>query len=338
VVGVVVLVAPESRPPPRAANEPTPQAAAAVRPARTNAAARRRLEREITGLATRQHRVVARRQLLLLGATPSLIRGWRRHQRLFGIYRGIYSLGPPPLSRPGELMAAVLAGGAQALLSHASAAELWGLTDRRSSVIHLMVAGSSPAGPDGVRIHRSRRPLCSTERATRLRIPVTSLLRTLLDQAGAVRLGTLRRQLEQGDRLYSLDLEAALAACDAAAGRRGTSRLRSLLIDYAGAPATFSELENMLQDLCREYKITPPRCNVMAAGWRVDALWPDARLAVELDSWKFHGYRGQFDRDREKGLALAAAGYELLRLGFRQLSSGRSATAAYLRERVTASE
>lgn len=230
-------------------------------------------------------------------------------------------------------MAAALALGPACLISHATAAALWGLAAVDPTLVHVTVPGGGREKRHGIHTHRAR-TLAPADRAIRDGVPVTAVARTLLDVAGMVGVHRLRRHVEAADRLDLLDVAATLAACDRARGKRGVGRLRALLADYSGAPDTRSELEDLLQDLIHEFRVPVPLCNVKIAGWSVDAVWHEARLAVELDSWEFHGNRGQFRRDLRKGLAIADAGYEVLRLGKLELTSRRRETARHLLERL----
>jgi hypothetical protein len=230
-------------------------------------------------------------------------------------------------------MAATLALGPTSPISHASAAALWGLNEVHPNLIHVTVPGGGRDKREGICAHRAR-SLHADDRAICRSIPVTSVARTLVDLAGMLGVHALRRRVEAADRRKLLDLRVTLAACARANGKRGVWRLRALLADYAGPPDTVSELEDLLQDLVRDFGIPAPLGNFDVAGWSVDAVWPAAKLAIELDSWEFHGHRGQFRRDHRKGLAVAGAGYELLRLGQPELTSARAETARYLLERL----
>jgi hypothetical protein len=253
---------------------------------------------------------------------------------LFVVHRGVYKLGPSPLTRRGELMAAALACGPSSLISHRGAAALWGLGRWPKGPPSVLLPSHIRRDHARITIHRARH-LPSADRAVRDRIPVTSVSRTLVDLAGVLDPDALRRAVEEADRLRLLRLPALSAACEHANGRRGIGALRLILADYAAPPPTFSPLEDRFLDFCREHGVPLPEMNVTLAGWRVDAFWPAARLVVELDSWEYHAGRGQFDRDRRKGLELQDAGYVFVRLSGPQLDEPAAAsTAAALRRRV----
>jgi hypothetical protein len=283
---------------------------------------RRALERAILERARVQHWVLSAAQLLEIGLSREGIAVWLESGRLFRIHRGVYELGPSPLTNRGELMAAALACGPSSLISHRSAAALGGLARWPSGPPQVLLPSHLKRNHPRIAIHRTR-SLPAADRARRDGIPVTSVPRTLIDLAGVVDAKALRRAVEEADRLGLLRLEALNNACATANGRRGIGEL--------------SPLEDRFLDFCREHGIPLPEMNVTLAGWRVDAHWPRARLVVELDSWEFHAGRGQFDRDRRKGLALQDAGYVLVRLSAPQLEGAAAAgTAAAISRKLAA--
>lgn len=273
--------------------------------------------------------MIGHAQLLEAGLGSRAVQSWLARRRLFPVHRGVYKLGPSPLTQRGELFAAALACGPSSLISHRSAGALWGLM-RWTSLVQVVVPGSGGRAQPGIAIHRSRH-LLATDQARRDGIPVTSVARTLVDLAGVLDEEELRRAVEEADRLGLLRIGQMTAACARSNGRRGIGALRSILGCYTAPPATLSPLEDRLLDFCREHGIPLPEMNVTLAGWKVDAHWPTARLVVELDSWEFHAGRGQFDRDRRKGFELQDAGFVFVRLSAPQLEGGQGeATAAAL--------
>ena len=218
-------------------------------------------------------------------------------------------------------MAAVLAGGPDALLSHRDAAALWELRDPRSSgAIEVSVATRAGRRRPGLTVHRCRL-VHPEDRALRQAIPVTSIPRALLDLAEVVGATQLRRAYERAERLRLLDVRAVERLLARSNGRRGTARLASLL-EYDPGPAAqaVSELERRFLDLVREGGLPAPQVNVLVEGWLVDAFWPRAGLVVELDGWDFHRGRDAFERDREKLASLRLAGYDVLAITHRQVT------------------
>lgn len=173
---------------------------------------------DIAALAVRQHGVVARWQLLAMSFTRRAIDNRIASGRLHAVYRGVYSVGHAHVVGRGRWMAAVLAGGPQALLSHRSAAALWDLAPSSSPLIDV-TASRGRAGHRGIRLHRPR-TLHPEDRAKRDTIPVTSIARTLFDLAEVVDRRQLERVFEQAERLRLLDTSAVARVCERGRGRR----------------------------------------------------------------------------------------------------------------------
>ncbi len=276
-------------------------------------------EREIAALAGVQHGVVARRQLIALGFTARQIH-WRMVTgRLHPVFRGVYAVGHRGLDREGRWMAAVLACGPDAVLSHRSAAALRGLRPWGSWAIDVTAAGRTRHGHPGIALHNVR-ALQPDDRATLDGIPVTSVDRTLLDYAELAAPHQLGWAFEAADRLDLLDLKAIDALCARSAGRRGRKRLQALVSDYRGpAPETRSELERRFLALIRDAGLPEPSVNVVVAGYTVDLYWPSSGLVVELDGYAYHRSRRSFEDDRAKDVQLQLAGCRVLRLTDRRL-------------------
>lgn len=272
---------------------------------------------EIAALATRQHGVVALRQLLALQLGRRAIERRVAEGRLHRLHVGVYAVGHAAVSRHGAWMAAVLACGPRALLSHRDAAALWGLRDTARTRVDV-TAPRSLDGRPGITLHRVRR-LHPEDRTSRDGIPVTSVARTLLDLAEVLPAHNLPRVAEQAERLDLLDLRAVERLLARARGRHGLRPLAAVLAGYAAAPATRSELERRFLQLCRQAHLPPPAINVQVAGCEVDAAWRAQRLVVELDGHAYHRTRAAFERDRARDAALQLAGYRVLRLTHRRL-------------------
>lgn len=276
---------------------------------------------KIADLADRQHGVVSNRCLRPLEVSEKQIRQRLGDKRLRPLHRGVYAVGHAKLTRHGHWMAAVLALGEGALLSHRDAAALWGLIEVGSrSRIDVAVVGRSRRKRRGLAIHVTRE-LHPDDRAMRDRIPVTSVARTLLDLAEVVDARPLQRAYERAERLQLLDIRAVQAVIERAHGRHGAPALRALLAyDPEAAARARSELERAFLDLVREGGLPAPQVNVSVEGHDVDCWWPSANLVVELDSFEFHRDRVAFERDREKIATLRLAGREVLPLTHRQLT------------------
>lgn len=293
------------------------------------------LERRIGRLATRQYGVVSRSQLLGLGLGPAAIDSRLAVGRLHGVFQGVYAVGHPLVALRGRWLAAVLASGDGAALSHDAAAALWGIAAWRAGPVDVTTARRGLRGAGGVRLHRSRR-FGAEERTVRDGIPATGLPRTLVDLAARWDAGRLGRAVEEADRLGLLELGPVSAACERHRGRRGLPRLRAVVEGLEAVPVTRSELEHTFLGLCRRHGIPPPVTNVSVAGREVDAHWPAARLIVELDGHRFHRTRGAFERDRLRDAEHLAAGYRVLRLTHRRIEREAAAVASLLRRLLAA--
>ena len=271
-------------------------------------------ERELARLATRQHGVVAQRQLLALGFSERAIKVRLDVGRLNALHREVYAVGHSRVSRNGRWLGAVLAYGDSALLSHRTAAALWELAKPRSSPIDV----SAPVGRQGLRrrsgiwIHRGR--LHPEDRDEQAGIPVTSVARTLFDYAEVVSFRQLARAWEEADRLKRLRLGEVERVCERGYGRRALKPIRRLLAEARAVTRTRSPLEDRFQGFCHHFSLPPHSTNVEVLGKEVDVLWPAAKLIVELDSWEFHSHHAAFQRDRARDTRLLVAGYRTIRV------------------------
>lgn len=272
-------------------------------------------------LAAGQHGVVARSQLRAAGLGQSAIDHRVRSGRLHVVHAGVYAVGQPRLPARGDWMAAVLACGRGAVLSHSTAAALWGIRASSAARVDVTVARRGAHHRRGIRVHAVR-DLDPEDRAQREQIPITSVARTLLDLAEVLQPQTLSRAFEEAERLELLDLRAIERLWVSNRGRHGLRRLRLLLDDARPAnTAVRSELERLFLDLCHEAGLPMPTVNVVVEGFEVDAFWPDAGLVVELDGHQFHRSRSAFERDRARDAALLLAGYRVLRITHRRLKT-----------------
>lgn len=300
---------------------------------------RRRLrierERALAELAERQHGVVTKRQLEDHGVGRGAIANRVDLSHLYRVHRGVYAVGRPRLTRYGRWMAAVLAYGDRALLSHRGAGALWGLVGVGRGRIDVNCPGGKSGRP-GIALHQAN--VYGDERAINARIPVTSVSRTLVDLAGIVNETQLARACEEADRLRLLDMNALAKSCDRAKRRRGIPHLRRF-VEEARAPAyPRTPLENRFLEFYRAHlsDLPPPATNVLLLGHEVDGLWPKHRVAVEMDSWEFHRHRAAFEEDRARDAARQAAGYRVVRLTHRRLKCEPAAVARELRALLTA--
>jgi hypothetical protein len=285
----------------------------------------------MAALASCQHGVVALYQLTAVGLGPRAVEHRVGTGRLHRLHAGVYAVGHTNLTQRGRWMAAVVACGAGALLSHRSAAELWGIGAYADIRIDVTVPDRSGRRRGQIAVHRPR-SLPDDDRAEVDGIPVTTPARTILDLAGVIGPTALDRAFHEADRRGLLDTHAIAALFARASGRRGAGRLRALLAHHRPSPATRSALEHRFLQLCRQAGLPPPAVNVPVCDYEVDALWPAPRLVVELDGYAFHHTRKNFESDRARDAALQLAGYRVLRVTHRRLLEEPNAVVEAIRQ------
>jgi hypothetical protein len=279
--------------------------------------------------------VVAHRQLIELGLSRSAIQRRVRNGRLHCLYRGVYAVGHRSVGRHGRWMAAVLACGPAAVLSHRDAAALFGLRPNNRSVIEV-TAPRTRRGGAGVQVHRARHPH-PEDRAVQDGIPVTSLARTLLDLAEVVNARQLERAFDEADRRGLFDLRALERLRAQSRGRHGLKPLARVIEEKRPEPPmTRSEFENAFLDLCHAHGLPRPSTNLWIAGHEVDAVFQAERVVVELDSYAFHRSREAFETDRERDAAMHIAGYRPLRVTDRMMRRRPARTADTVRSLLSA--
>ncbi len=266
-------------------------------------------DRALSDIAARQHGLVTAAQLRAVGLDSAAIARRVEAGRLHRRYRGVYSVGP--LSRDGELMAAVLAGGPGALLSHWAAAELHGLTPYRASLIEVVVPSKRQA-PPGTKYHRTR--IHWRDVTDRKRIPVTSVARLLVDLTDAVRVPhEITAVIREAAYLGAYSLLATTDARRRANGRRNVALLDEAIALYeAGSAGTRSKEETRTIVLLNHAGLPTPIVNADLLGEEVDFRWPEDRLVVELDG-PHHGRATDRRDDAALDAKLRAAGYEVVR-------------------------
>lgn len=274
-----------------------------------------------------QHGVVARVQLLALGFSAGEIAHRLNVGRLHPVSRGVYAVGRPEVSRHGQLMAAALSCGPTALLSHRSAAWLWGILGWKEG-IDVVVPYRTVRRRLGIRLHR--RLDLGVKHCRRVSgIPVTDPVSTLLDLACDEPHAQLERAISEADRLDLIDLPGLREALDSTPRRPGLGRLRSLL-DSETFAVTDSELERHFLRLVSTAGLTLPKTQVWLNGFRVDFYWPDLSLVVETDGLKYHRTASQQRKDRVRDQAHAVAGLTTLRFTAAQVKFEPEQTMATL--------
>jgi very-short-patch-repair endonuclease len=271
-------------------------------------------------LAARQWGVVSLAQLGALGIGSRAAQRRAQAGRLRRVHRGVYAMGGAVLPREGRWLAAVMACGQGAVLSHVSAAVHWNLLNYEPARPEV-TAPASHKGVPGIRLHRSH-SLDAQDTTNHQGIRTTTLARTLLDIAAHVPQHHLERALAQAERLQLYDHRAVTETIARANGHRGTKRLSQAI---AGDPqVTRGELEALMNKLVRDHGLSRPSFNVSLdapdhPGLEVDCYFPTHRLVVETDGWDTHRTRQAFEADRAKDAALVAAGYRVVRFTWRQL-------------------
>ena len=260
----------------------------------------------IGALAGRQHGVVSRAQLRAAGIGASAIGRRVDAGRLHPLYRGVYAVGHRVLSQRGRWMAAVLA--TNGVLSHRSAGALWGIRPWTGRIDVTVLRGTTRR--PGLVLHRA--VLAPDEITTHHGIPTTTPARTLLDLASVLDRSALQRAINEAEVQR---LEGPYDLAQRHPTKRGTAALRAL----ARPSHTKRELEARFALFLNDRRFPTPQTNVLIEGYEVDAVWPDRKLIVELDSYTFHATREAFEADRRRDRHLAAKGWRVIRITWRDL-------------------
>jgi hypothetical protein len=284
---------------------------------------------EIAALATAQHGVVARGQLLLLGLSEASIKRRVRSGRLHRLHAGVYAVGHMVLRAEGRWMAAVMAAGGDAVLSHATAAAAWGLRQTGSGIVHVTIPrDTGRRRRAGIRVHRIR-ALEPEETTTNRGIPIPTPTRTILDLAATLGGRPLEHVLDLADQRRLIDFTELR-------DRPIPRSLQAVLSRYTGGTTpTRSELEERFLELCDDHGIRRPAVNTRVEGIEVDFAWPGARLIVEVDGYRYHRSPSSFETDRERDVILALAGWQVLRFTWTQLTTRSAWVAAAVAKRVS---
>jgi hypothetical protein len=297
----------------------------------------RPLDSAVAALAGRQHAVFSQGQLADLGMTSNELYYRVAARRLHRLHRGVYAVVEPKLlSAEGRWLAAVLAVGEGAALSHRSAAALWDLlpaTGRRPEV--AVARRVKPRA--GIEIHCVK-SLAADHVTTRNAIPCTTVARTIVDLAAVVVPRRLERALGQAEVLRLYDRKAIEAILSANPGRAGSRTLKGLLERHDPSTSlTRSDLEEVFVALCDDAGLSRAELNAPftlpdGTEIKIDALWRSAGVAVELDSRKFHSTWAAQVRDRRRDTQLTLAGLRPLRFTDADLVAERRATIMILRQ------
>lgn len=197
-----------------------------------------------------------------------------------------------------------------AVVSHRSAAALWGMLAPRVGPVEIAVPGEGGRGkPRGIRLRRSR-TLTLNQTTRRHGIPVTTPSRTIVDLERIASATEVRRAMRQADVL-------------------------GLRMEMEAPDRTRSDLERAFLQLCERYGLPRPAVNVKIDSLEVDFLWPNQHLIVETDGYRYHRGHTAFEQDRSRDLKLRALGFEVMRLSYRQVVDQADQIAAVLRQKLS---
>lgn len=278
---------------------------------------------QLASVAARQRALVTRRQLRALGVSSSAIGRALARGRLHPIHRGVYALversALPVLAIE---QAALLACGSRALISHGSAAALWGLCPPDPGPVAVtvtIVAGEAGRSRAGIAVQRVG-ALDRRDIRRRSSLPVTSPARTLLDQAAVLFDRALERQLDEALVRRLTSRSAIGEMLDRCPRRGGARRLRDLIDPERTTSFTRAESEERMLALLRRGGLPMPETNVRMQSIEVDFLWRKERVIVEVDGWASHGTHAAFERDRRRDAHLENDGWRVLRFTWRRLT------------------
>jgi very-short-patch-repair endonuclease len=285
----------------------------------------------VLALARGQHGVIAWCQIQRAGLSP----GWVSHRVANGwlqrLHRGVYLVGPLEVQHS-HAMAATLAVGADALLSHYPAAVVGGFRPPRPGPMEVTVPGRERRTREGIRVHGAQ---LHPDDATRYQgIPVTSPARTLLDLAATVTAHELARAVEEAQVQRRVSVHSLNEQFERYPRHRGTAAMREAI--RADPKLTRSEAERRLLELIRKARLPEPDTNQRIAGWEVDFVWRAQRLVVEVDGYAFHSVRSSFERDRRKDAELMRQGWRVIRITWAQIVGEPEVVLATLAQAIAA--
>lgn len=288
----------------------------------------------MTTLAQRQHGMVTRKQLLALGLTRHAVDGRVGRGLLRPLYPGVYALGGARLTADGRRMAAVLACGPKSVLSHRSAARLWGLLPHEPERIEVSRAAQGRSKHDTALLHQAR--LLPDEVGEVDGIPTTSVCRTIFDLAGVASRREVERAFHEAEVRRLSDRVALPQLLARHPGRRGVATVREILASRRPPGRTRNDFEELFVAVLDRYGLPRPRFNATLAlrgrFFEPDCLWERERLIVELDGRAVHGTERAFEGDRQRDRVLLTEGWRSARVTWRQLEDEPDAIAADLGE------
>jgi very-short-patch-repair endonuclease len=291
-------------------------------------------DRLVADIAKRQYGLVSRGQLAEVGIGKSATSVRLHTGRLHQVHAGVYLVGHGLLSRQGRWLAAVLATGPHAVLSHWSAAAHWLIRPSSRSAIDVTTPHKSRSW-DGIRRHHKALP--PDEVTVHDGIPVTSVPRTIFDLAATEDVDAIASMLRESEHRNLWDRLSLPHLVERYPGRRGVKKVRLALQRVTEEPSgrKRSKLEERFAPFLRRHHLPLPRFNdwilIGPKRYQVDCHWPGTSQIVELDGWEGHGSRSSFREDRARDRALRVAGYSVTRLTWNQLDDEPEQIAADLR-------
>lgn len=268
-------------------------------------------------LAGRQHGTLSASQLLDLGLERHDIARAVERGRLHRLHQGVYAVGHTAMAPLAREHAALLACGGAAVLSHRTAAALWQLLPA-APILDVTVVGRHVRTRAGIRLHHVD-AIDLADVGSRHGLKVTSAARTLVDLAAVADVEDLEAALSEAYALKLLTERGVYLALERSRRRPGAAALRALLASQEGPTITKSRAERYLRTLFRRAGLPQPVSNARLLGYSPDLLWPEQKLIVEFDGFRWHGYRSKFDSDRSRDAAFIAAGYRVIRVTWNQL-------------------
>lgn len=280
-------------------------------------------DRVLAAWAETHFSVISSAELAALGFDKHAVARRQAAGRLHRRHPGVHAIGQRRIPREGRWRAAVLACGPGALLSHRSAEAARAFSGRDPARIDVTVPGMRGRMLDGVRVHRST--LHPDDVSEVDGIPCTSVARTLVDLAAVADRREVERAMDQAEALQLFDLRAVEAVLDRRRGARGVALVRAILAEHRiGTTLTDGEIAERFLVIVRRIRLRDPEFEVSftlpdGTPIRIDALWREHRLAVELDGRRTHATRARFESDRRRDQLLTIAGLRPVRFTWRQI-------------------
>jgi very-short-patch-repair endonuclease len=277
-------------------------------------------DQRIAAIASVQRGRVSRRQLLSAGITDAMVHRLTAVSALHRVHHGVYAVGHLAPIELGRETAALLAFPPGAVLSHTTAAGVWAMRPLPENGDIEVTRLDADGHRTGVRVHRTH-VLDGCDMRIHRGLPITSPARTLLDLAGILTPREHERALDEAliQRLVRLqDIRRILERMPL---RAGAPALRALLEARQSSTLTRSQAEERFLELIRAAGLPLPQVNVHLHGFTVDFYWPEQRVVVEIDGYRYHSTRSAFERDRRKDGVLRAAGIDVHRISWGQMES-----------------